>query len=272
MEVSVLLSTYNQEKYIAQALESVLMQETDFDYEIVILEDCSTDATREIVLAYQKRHPDKIRLRLAARNERSNKPFAEEFQAAAGRYIAMNDGDDYWTSPKKLQKQVEFLDAHPECALCFHNALRIYEDENRAPFPQNFAGQKRIFALEDIWRSNFIAGCAAMFRKDALGQLPEWYYTMSYGDWPLYILCAQHGKIGYIDEILGVYRIHREGLWSRLDAIQKLEGLIAFYETMNANLDFRFNDIVEPLVSARRKELAVVRALVETTQRILPAV
>src|SRR5437762_5418575 len=111
-----------------------------------------------------------------------------------------------------------------------------------------------------------------MFRKSVLGRhFPEWYHNLPYGDWPLYVLCAQHGKIGYIDEILAVYRIHREGLWSRRDAIQKLETLIAFYETMNANLDFRFNDIVEPLVSARRKELAVVRALVETTQRILPA-
>src|SRR5207248_10087286 len=94
---------------------------------------------------------------------------------------------------------------------------------------------------------------------------------MQYGDWPLYILCAQHGKIGYIDEMLGVYRIHTEGLWSRLDAIQKLEGLIAFYETMNANLEFRFNSIVEPLVSSRRKELAAVRSVVATAQRILPS-
>jgi len=109
MEVSVLVTTYNHERYIAQALDSVLMQETDFDYEIVILEDCSTDATREIILAYQKRHPDKIRLRLAAQNQCSNKPFAEEFQASSSPYIAMLDGDDYWTSPEKLQKQVEFL-------------------------------------------------------------------------------------------------------------------------------------------------------------------
>src|SRR5436190_4362149 len=142
MKVSVLVTTYNHEKYIAQSLDSVLMQETNFDFEIVIFEDCSTDATRGIVIAYQKRYPGKIRLRLPDRNQCSNKPFAEEFEAAPSPFIAIMDGDDYWTSPRKLQKQVEFLDAHPECALCFHNALRIYEDEDRAPFPQNFAGQK----------------------------------------------------------------------------------------------------------------------------------
>jgi glycosyltransferase involved in cell wall biosynthesis len=270
MEVTVLLTTYNHEKYIGQALDSVLMQETNFDFEIVILEDCSTDSTRDIVIAYQKRYPDRIRLRLADRNQCSRKPFTDAFQSAPSRHIAILDGDDYWTSPKKLQKQVEFLEAHPECALCFHNALRIYEDGNRGSLPYNPADQKRISVLEDILQSNFIAGCAAMVRKDVLGGFPEWFHNLPWGDWPLYLLCAQHGKIGYIDEILGVYRIHGQGFWSKLDAIQKLEGLIAFYETMNANLDFRFNDIVEPLVSARRKELAAARALVKTAQKVLP--
>jgi glycosyltransferase involved in cell wall biosynthesis len=270
MEVSVLLSTYNQEKYIAQALESVLMQETDFDYEIVVLEDYSTDATREIVLAYQKQHPDKIRVRLAARNECSNKPFVEEFQAAASQYIAMLDGDDYWTSPKKLQTQVEFLRSHPECALCFHNALRIYEDQGRAQIRYNPSNQKRICAIEDIWESNFIAGCTPMIRKDVLRTFPEWYHSLLWGDWSLYILCAQHGKIGYIDEILGVYRIHSQGFWSRLNAIQKLEWWIGFYKTMNANLDFRFDDIVGPLISAKRKELSGLCSLMNTAQRMLP--
>jgi glycosyltransferase involved in cell wall biosynthesis len=270
MEVSVLLTTYNQDKYLAQALDSVLMQETDFDYEMVILEDCSTDATREIVLTYQKRHPDKIRLRLAARNECSNKPFAEEFQAAPSLYIATLDGDDYWTSPKKLQKQVEFLKAHLECAMCFHNAVKVYEHGDRTPFLYNSRNRKPISALEDLWRNNFIASCTPMFRKSALREFPEWYHDRPYGDWPLYILCAQQGKIGYINEIFGVYRIHREGLWSKVDAIQKLESLIGFYETMNANLDFRFDSIVTPLISARREELDIMRLLVATVQRVLP--
>jgi glycosyltransferase involved in cell wall biosynthesis len=270
MEVSVFVTTYNHEKYIAQTLESILIQETDFDYDIIVLEDCSTDGTREILRAYQTKYPAKIRLRLAERNQRSNKAFAEEFLASSSLYIAMLDGDDYWTSPSKLQKQVEFLEAHPECALCFHNALRIYEDENRAPHPCNSSDQKRISVLEDLWKYNFIAGCTAMLRKGVLREFPEWFYTLRYGDWPLYILCAQHGKIGYIDEILGVYRIHSSGSWSSLDSLQKLEGLITFYQTMNANLDFRFNSIIEPLVSARREELAAARSLVKIAQRILP--
>jgi glycosyltransferase involved in cell wall biosynthesis len=271
MKVTALVTTYNHEKYIAQALDSVLMQKTNFEYEIIVAEDCSIDRTRSIVLDFQRRNPERIRLVLPAENLGSagNRVFAQAFELAQGEYVALLDGDDYWTSQKKLQKQVVFLELHPDCALCFHNALRIYEDGSGV-LPHNFPGQKPISVLEDVVQSNFIAGCTPMLRKDAAGRFPEWYYNVPHGDWSLYILCAQHGKIGYIDEILGVYRIHNQGFWSKRDAIQKLEEIIAFYETMNANLDFRFNDIVQPLVSARRKELAVVRALVETAQRILP--
>jgi glycosyltransferase involved in cell wall biosynthesis len=269
MEVTVLLTTYNHERYIAQALESVLMQETDFDYEIVILEDCSTDATREIVLTYQKRHPDKIRLHLAAENECSNKPFAQEFQAAPSPYIATLDGDDYWTSPKKLQKQVEFLRAHPECVLCFHNAMRVYEDQ-RLPIINNSVDQKAFSELEDIWRYCFIAGATPMLRKNILRKFPEWYFNLPIGDWPLYILYAEHGKIGYIDEILAVYRIHSGGAWSKQNRIQKLESLIASYETMNANLEFRYNDIVQSTISRWKNHLEVARRVDDLAAAVLP--
>jgi glycosyltransferase involved in cell wall biosynthesis len=273
MKVTVLVTTYNHEKYIAQALDSVLMQKTNFDYKIIIGEDCSTDRTRSIVVDFQRRNPRKIRLLLPRKNlgcGSGNRIFAQAFESAQSQYVALLDGDDYWISPTKLQRQADFLDDHPECALCFHNAIRIYEDSNRAPLPYNLKSQKPVSVLEDIWRGNFIAGCAAMFRKDALGNFPEWYYALHYGDWPLYILCAQHGNIGYLDEILGVYRVHGKGLWSGLNSVQKLEGLIAFYQTMNANLNFRFNHIVEPLVSARRKELAIARSLVKIGRKTLP--
>lgn len=272
MEVSVLVTTYNHEKYIAQALDSILMQETDFDYEIVILEDCSTDATREIVLAYRKKHPEKIHLRLPDRNECSNRPFAEEFQAAPSRYIATLDGDDFWTSPKKLQKQVKFLESHPDCAICFHNALMVYEDGKRIPLRYSPAAQKPISQLEELWQYSFIPVCTPMFRKDAIGEFPEWYNNVPFAcnDWALHIFCAQYGKIGYIDEVLAVYRIHKEGLWSKFDNIQRLEARVAFYETMNANLNFQYNHIVEPLVFAWRRKLAVAHAIAKTVQTTLP--
>src|SRR5437899_12856070 len=152
MKVTALVTTYNHGNYIAQALDSVLMQKTNFEYEIIVAEDCSIDRTRSIVLDFQRRDPERIRLVLPAENLGSagNRVFAQAFELAQGEYVALLDGDDYWTSPKKLQKQVEFLGTHPECVLCFHNALRIYEDGSSATFPQNYASQKRIINLRYI--------------------------------------------------------------------------------------------------------------------------
>src|SRR5256885_7265379 len=171
MKVSVLVTTYNHERYVAQALDSVLMQKTDFEYEINIGEDCSIDRTRSIALDFQRRNPGKIRLLLPAENlgNGANRIFARSFELARGKYIAILDGDDYWTSPVKLQKQVDFLDAHPECALCFHNATVIHADGNQAPWNWTPDDQKEISTLEDIWLGNFIATCSTMFREGHIG-------------------------------------------------------------------------------------------------------
>ena len=118
--VSVYMITYNHEKFIAQALDGILMQEVDFPYEIVIGEDKSTDRTRAVVCEYQRRHPDKIRLHLSRENLfRQKLAGLGPLAACRGKYIAMCEGDDYWTDPQKLQKQVAVLEAEPEVSFVF---------------------------------------------------------------------------------------------------------------------------------------------------------
>src|SRR5690348_13348495 len=114
MKVTVLVITYNHEPFIRQAIESVMMQVTDFEYEVVIIEDFSTDRTRDIVIEFQEKYRNKIRLVLADKHSNVRTAGPGEILKARGRYIALLDGDDYWTSPHKLQKQVDFLDHHPE--------------------------------------------------------------------------------------------------------------------------------------------------------------
>ncbi|NCD09785.1 MAG: glycosyltransferase family 2 protein, partial [Negativicutes bacterium] len=129
--LSVWVVVYNHEAFVRQALDSILMQKVTFDYEIVIGEDRSTDRTRDIVIEYQHLHPDKIRLRLARENLYSQglKPGIGVLAVSRGKYIAMLEGDDYWTDPLKLQKQVDFLEAHPDYSLCGHNTKIIYEND-----------------------------------------------------------------------------------------------------------------------------------------------
>ena len=109
IKVSVCMITYNHERFIAQAVESALMQETDFDYEIVIGEDCSTDGTRQVLLDLHDRHPDRIRLLLREKNIGASHNFVGTLEACRGEYVAFLDGDDYWTCPNKLQKQANSI-------------------------------------------------------------------------------------------------------------------------------------------------------------------
>jgi len=257
VKLSVLLITYNHENFIAQAINSVLMQRINFNYEIVVGEDCSTDGTREIVSNFQKTYPDKIRLVLSEKNSSESANIARTIQKCRGQYVALLDGDDFWTSPHKLQKEADFLDSHPGCALCFHNVTIFHEDGSREPQNHNRIDQKETFKLEDLWASNFIATCSVMLRWNLIRHLPEWYSTLPFGDWPLYILAALQGNIGYINEVMGAYRIHSGGAWSGSSTIQQAESLVNFYTTMDAQLGFAHHRSIRSHLSKRYYRLAL---------------
>jgi glycosyltransferase involved in cell wall biosynthesis len=250
MKVSVLVMTYNHNPFIVQALDSALTQETTFPYEIIVSEDCSSDGTREIVKAYHERFPEKIRLILSERNIATNAVVVRGIEAARGQYVALLDGDDYWISPGKLQKQADFLDSHAECAICFHNAIVIHENGTEEPRLWTPPNQGEITTLADLWMGNYIATCSTMFRKGLFGEFPAWYESFfPITDWPLYILNAEHGKIGYINEVMGVYRYHSQGYYSQLSQLEKLAATLQFYRRMNACLNFKYDGLVKTAIS-----------------------
>jgi glycosyltransferase involved in cell wall biosynthesis len=255
-KVSVVLLTYNHAKWITQAVESVLMQETNFDYEVTIVEDCSTDGTREMVIDFRERFPERIRLRLSEKNGEYRKNLAAAFLDSSGQYIAQLDGDDYWTSPAKLQKQADFLDAHPECVMCFHNVRVFDEDGAVEPWYLNSSDQEEITGLEDLLVDNYIASCSPMLRHGVIEEFPDWYYTAAWADWPLYLLHAQHGNIGYLDEVMGARRFHSGGMWAGLGNTQKVEHTIGFYELIEPTFDARHRAIVQGRITALSRKLA----------------
>lgn len=267
MKVSVSLITYNHEKYIRQSVESILMQEVNFDYEIVIGEDCSTDRTRDILLGLQAKYPDKIRLLLPEENLGMVKNFATTLGACQGEYIAMLDGDDYWTSSHKLQKQVDFLDRHRECAICFHNVTAFYEDKSQGPYLLCSANQKEFSTLEDLFKFNFMPSSAVMFRRGLVGELPAWYYGLKMEDWPLHILNACHGKtcadggsIGYINEVMGTYRIHHQSVWSSESALHHLHAYLGMFEQLKKHLGADYEHLSRASISKYYLDLAAVHA------------
>lgn len=230
--VSISLITYNHAPYIKQSIESVLMQEADFDYELIIGEDDSKDGTREVVLAYQEKYPDKIKVLLNKREDViyiDGKPtgrwnLINNLQHCQGEYIAMLEGDDYWTDPKKLQKQVDHLDNNLDHSMCFHKVIYISE-ENEFPPTVNEPYQTRSsYSLEDLIQKNFIPSLSVLYRNnDFFAALPQWFYTVPVGDYFLHLIIAEQGRIGYINVQMGVRRVHESGFWSSMNIVERNE-------------------------------------------------
>lgn len=209
--VSIACTAYNHENYISKTIDSFLMQKISFPFEIIIGEDCSADKTREIVIQYKKKYPELITVITSEKNIGAKKNGLRTRAACKGKYTVLCEGDDYWTDPDKLQKQVDFLEANPDFAICFHNMQIIYEGKPEKNKLSNI-NQKEITTIHDLAKSNYIYTASSMFRKQNF-ELPEWFYKSPVGDYPLYLLSARYGKIKFINEVMGVYRIHDKGMW-----------------------------------------------------------
>jgi glycosyltransferase involved in cell wall biosynthesis len=215
--------TYNQEAFIAQAISSALMQITDFDYEIVIGDDCSTDGTRDIVADLARRHPSKIRTLFQDVHLGVNRNLVATLQACTGQYVAVLEGDDYWTTQNKLQLQVDFLDSHSDHAICFHNVRIVYQDECSPSHLYHVDAQPETRTIDELLIGNFINTCSVMFRRDCISELPSRFCSLHMGDWPLHVLNAQYGKIGYLNAVMAAYRVHDKGVWSSISRLRQLE-------------------------------------------------
>lgn len=210
--VSVCMITYNHERYIRDAVEGVLMQETDFGYELVIANDCSPDNTDSVVEEYLQNHPKGNSIKYFS--HKGNLGMMPNFQFAVqqctGKYIALCEGDDYWTDSRKLQMQVDFMEANPDCSLCFH-AAEIVKEGTDEPVSvrrcdiKSETGRLNARELLDTGASD-VRTPAIMVRADILKALPQWYYEAPIGDIFLKFICASKGDFGYIDKPMCVYR------------------------------------------------------------------
>lgn len=208
--VSVVSISYNQEKYIRQTLESFIAQKTDFDFEVVIADDCSTDKTQEIIKEFSKGYPKIFRPILRKKNVGVQPNLIDALQTANGKYIALCEGDDFWTDSSKLQKQADFLNSNSTYSLCFHPVKLFFENglQEGSMFPEGRDTAK--FTIDELLRKNFVQTNSVMYRKQKYDSLPDNILPM---DWYLHLYHAQFGKIGFIDRPMAAYRRHSEGLW-----------------------------------------------------------
>jgi len=229
VKVSVVMLARNHERYVGQALESAIRQKTSFPFEVVVGEDCSTDATTEIIRSYAERYPNIVRPLFREKNLGMQRNNIETIRHCQGEYIAILDSDDFWTSPHKLAMQVALMESDPEYVLGFHRASVLYEDGRAShvipgdPVPEP--------TLEHLLVTNFVPSLSTMYRRSALPEFPDWYTTVWTYDWPLHVMVlSAGGKIAFLDEVLATYRVHATNIWASQSDRLRLQREIEAYE------------------------------------------
>lgn len=211
--ISVCIITHNHLNYIRDAIEGVLTQKINFRIKLIIADDYSTDGTREIVLAYKDKHPDIITLILQEENVGVSKNWFDMVSTPKSKYIAFCDGDDYWTDPYKLQKQVDFLENNPDYAICYHPVEYLYADPKpKRIFDETYRESETTYT-RDLIRNNYISTVSCVLRRDYIENIPSWFKDVIPLDWPLLILASFGKKIFRINEKMATYRVHDNSIW-----------------------------------------------------------
>lgn len=261
--VSIKCTAYNHEKYIRETLEGFIMQKTNFRFEAIVHDDASTDNTADIIREYAEKYPDIIKPIYETENQYSKKDgslLRIMNKASKGKYIALCEGDDYWTDPYKLQKQVDFLEGHPDYVMCSHR-YKVYHQNNSSfedkIIPNISCNGPRTYTLNDLIKGKWLAHTlTVLYRRDAF----DLNYYMKYKirlDVVLYYLLLKKGKGVLLDDVMAVYRVHSGGVWSRLQEqeryMSELKQRLAIYEVEKNKdaADFIFNTILSRPLSRK---------------------
>jgi glycosyltransferase involved in cell wall biosynthesis len=240
--VSVCVITFNHERFIAEAIESALVQKTSFDYEIVVGDDASTDDTSRILARLAERHAPRLRVLRRQVNLGINRNLAATLRECRGQYIALLEGDDYWTDDEKLQRQFEFLEAHADHAIVFH-PVGVRGDSALRRLPAGRIPSRT--KLEDLLtRGSFIPTASVMFRNRVAAGFPPCFFDLQIGDLPLNVMNARFGDIGMIDRIMAVYRIHSGGAFSSISNAQRVREVVRMYSCLNEFLEHKYERLI----------------------------
>ncbi len=228
--------TYNHANFISQAIDGMLIQETDFPFEIIIHDDASTDGTVDIIKQYAKKYPRIIRTILQTENQYSQKKniMAIPIKEAKGKYIASLEGDDYWIDPLKLQKQVDFLENNSDYICCYHNAM-VINGKNEVIRDTYITGAKD-YSREELLASDTDVHTHSVVFRNVI-DYPDDLRDIPFGDMVRWHLMGFHGKAKYLPDVgKAAYRIHENGVWGQLDNLSRFEKTIFSKQRLRENL------------------------------------
>ena len=242
--ITVCLVTYNHAAFVCQALDSILAQRTTFAFDVLVMDDASTDGTQAILQSYGEKYPDQVRLVLNKKNIGKTN-FINQFKRANSPYVAFLEGDDYWTSPDKLQTQVDFLEAHTDYAGCVHNVSVCHHEQPDALNPMCELSEPTVITLKAMAeKALYFHFSSYVFRNVFMGRLPRFYNHPTTGDWFFSMLHAQHGPIHYLPHCWSVYRQHQSGSWTRQtpehNAMIRIDGLFHFNQCLGRQYQDEF--------------------------------
>jgi glycosyltransferase involved in cell wall biosynthesis len=265
-KLSILVPTYNHGKFITQTLEGALMQITDFDFEIIIGDDASIDSNAVIINDFAKKFPNKIRAFLHPKNLGPSEPkelggknnVGFLFSQCKGEYIALCEGDDYWSDPLKLQKTYNFLENNKEYSLCHHQLEVIYHD-NSPSHRFNPENQRDTSTIEDLLRDEywFLGTASTVFRNIFKPGMPNWWWETASGDLGIFIEVAKYGMIKYFPESMGVYRKHSGGM-TNIHTLQNqyfLRNRMEMFQNLDSYFDLKYQEILVKTIEKYQKQL-----------------
>ncbi len=262
--VSIICLTYNQEKYVRDCLDGFVMQQTSFPYEVLVYDDASTDGTPAIIEEYAEKYPNIFKPTLYEKNNYSQGlgyvGLYRGIKEAKGKYVAYCEGDDYWTDPQKLQKQVDFLEAHLDYEICAHETLIKSEniDNERILFSQTDVNifldrhNRSEYDFKDTLTGNIFHISSLMYRNYDV-QMPDWVAKISAFDMLFYMILAQRGKIHVLPDVMSVYRQHAESLTTSTaeyqTAIPFLQLSVKVLLRMNEYWESRYENLIYPIIA-----------------------
>lgn len=252
IKVSVVCVTYNHEKYIEDALKSFAMQETNFDFEVIVHDDVSTDRTKLIIEKYASKY-DFIKPIYEIENQFSKGVKLSDSVGSyiSGKYIAYCEGDDYWTDPLKLQKQYDFMETHPDCSLCGHSYIRLNMRSGESEIIET-KNKNGIISVQTLIDGKSLHVNTVLFRNIDKSTVPSFFNSIkTVGDYPMVLYYATKGNVCYLNDTMSVYRMYTENSWtSRVsenaaNSISYLTEMYSFVVKFNHYTNDRYYDAIQ---------------------------